>query len=293
MNEENERLLKRYLMICQNRGLTRKTIDGFSVDMKVFLRWLGDKNIKEVTHDDCDNFLFYCQETRNNGDQALARKFTTLNSFFKTMIKKDYLDKNPMDKLDKVKIRKKQRGHLTDNEMQQVFDYLESINDLRGLALFSLLFSSGIRLSELYQLNRDSLDFENRRFKVLGKGDKERICIFSEYAKQNILNYLGSRADNLEPLFISREQNRLSKRAIQRIVKLSVYRSGLTQEITPHCIRHSCAMSLLKKGVPLNIIQVVLGHENIATTQIYAHNNIDDAQRIVDALQLRGGGELY
>lgn len=95
-----------------------------------------------------------------------------------------------MDKLNKVKVRKKQRGHLTDDEMQRVFKYLEETGNLRDLAIFSLLYSSGIRLSELHQLNRNSLDFSARRFRVVGKGDKERLCIFSDYAKNNIVKYL-------------------------------------------------------------------------------------------------------
>lgn len=143
INSNNKKLLDRYLMICKSKGLTEKTIQAFKWDLNLFFRYLGDKNIKDVTHFDCEDFLFYCQEERKNGDQAIARKFTTLNNFFKTIIKKDYVDmKNPFDKLDKPKVRKKMRDHLTDDEMEQIFTYLEENNKLRDLAIISLMLSN-------------------------------------------------------------------------------------------------------------------------------------------------------
>lgn len=240
INNNNKKLLDRYLMICKNKGLTPNSIKAFSIDLNLFLRFLGNKNLSEVTHIDVEDFMMYCQNERNNSDWALARKYTSLNSFFNTMIKKEYLDiRNPMDKVDKVKVRKKVREYLTVDEYKQVINYLEKQNDIRGLALFSLMYSSACRISEIYQLNRDSLDFNKRQFKVIGKGLKERICFFSEDAREKILNYLNSRNDNLEPLFISREKNRWSKRAIQNYVKNTVRRTGINKTITPHCLRHS------------------------------------------------------
>jgi len=283
INSENQKLLDRYIMICKNKGLTPNSINAIGVDLKLFLEFIGNKHIKNVTHIDCDDFLMYCMNSRDNHDWALARKHTSINMFFKTLIKKDYLEiKNPMDKVDQIKVRKRQRGHLTTEEVQQVFHYLEENKIYRELALFSLLFSSGIRLSELYQLNRSSLNFETKRFSVIGKGEKERTCIFSEYAKQNILKYLETRDDDLEPLFISRQKNRLSRRAIQNTIKNTIKRAGINKEMTTHHIRHSCAMHLLHNDIPLDKIQKVLGHSNISTTQIYAYNTMDDVQDLVE-----------
>ncbi len=278
INNNNKKLLDRYLMICKNKGLTPNSIKAFSIDLNLFLRFLGNKNLSEVTHIDVEDFMMYCQNERNNSDWALARKYTSLNSFFNTMIKKEYLDiRNPMDKVDKVKVRKKVREYLTVDEYKQVINYLEKQNDIRGLALFSLMYSSACRISEIYQLNRDSLDFNKRQFKVIGKGLKERICFFSEDAREKILNYLNSRNDNLEPLFISREKNRWSKRAIQNYVKNTVRRTGINKTITPHCLRHSILTNLRLNGALLEDLQLLAGHASIATTQsVYTHVGLND-----------------
>jgi len=285
ININNQKLLDRYLLICKSKGLTERTIDAFKTDLRVFFEYIGDRDLKSITHMDCEDFLFHCQLERNNGDQALSRKFATLNNFFKTLIKKEYLVIfNPLDKLDKPKVRKKMRGHLTEDEMKRLFKYLEETNSLRDLCIISLLYASGIRLSELHQLNKNSLDFERKRFLVKGKGDKERICIFNDYAKANIIKYLETRNDDLEALFISRQNNRLSKRQIQVMIKKRIIESGTNKIMSTHNLRHSTAMALLHNDVPLDKIQIVLGHSNISTTQIYAHNNIDDVQSFVDGI---------
>ncbi len=247
------------------------------------MKFIGRKHLKKVTHHDCEDFFVYCHKERNNSGQALNRKFTSLNIFFKELIQKDVLKmKNPMDRLDQFKVKKKLRPYLNYEEIQKLFKYLEynsyKLINLRTLAISALFFYSGIRLSELERLNRDSLDFENGEFKVLGKGGGERVCIFSPYAYEKVQKYLAKRTDTNEAMFYSRESNRLSKRQIQATITKAIKRAT-GKHMTPHNLRHSAAMHLLAKGVPLNIIQVFLGHKSISTTQIYAHNTISDVKR--------------
>lgn len=280
MNKDNEKLLKRYEMICKNKGLTKESLKAIiNNDLTLFLRYIKDKALGEVTHINIEDFLFHCREIRGNGDASIARKYTSINMFYNTLIRKDYLDcKNPVYKVDKIKVRKKLRGHLNEEEIKTILCFLEEKRDLRGLALFSLFYSSGCRLSEIHQLNRKSLDFERKQFKVKGKGQKERPCIFSDYAKRNILNYLNSRKDNFESLFISRQNNRWSKKAIQDYVKITAKRAGISKNTFPHLIRHSIATNLLKSGHALEHIQLLLGHESISTTQTYAKQNLNEVQ---------------
>jgi len=265
-------------MICKNKGLTERSIDAFRIDLLLYLRFLGDKELKDTNHIDVEDFLYYCQTERKNQDCTLDRKCTSLNSFYKTLIKKDYLDvKNPMDKIDPIKVRKKVRDYLTEEEYNNVITYLEKTNDLRGQALIHLMYSSACRISEIIQLNRDTLDFEKRRFKVKGKGDKERICMFSEQAKEKILQYLGSRNDNLEPLFLSREHKRWSKRSIQRYVRSLMKKLGITKHITPHSFRHSVLTHMRLHGESIENLQLLAGHSSIQTTQqTYTHVGLDD-----------------
>lgn len=105
INQNNEKLVKRYLQLCKGKGLTEKTVEGYEFDLNVFLRYIGDKDLVEINHIDIEDFLFYCQDDRKNGADALIRKYNTLNSMYETLIRKDYIDgiKNPMYKVDAIK----------------------------------------------------------------------------------------------------------------------------------------------------------------------------------------------
>jgi integrase/recombinase XerD len=284
LNESNLNLLGQYKMFCRNKGLTKETIKAFECDLKLFFWFVGNKTIEEITHQDIEKFIFYCQEERSNSNDAINRKFTSLNGFYKTLIKKEYLNiVNPMDKLDKPKLRKKVKDYLTEDEIAKIFNYLEKENDLRGLAFFQLAYSSACRISEIHQLNRDSLNMQKRSFKVLGKGEKERDCLFSETARDCIQTYLASRKDNLEPLFLSRENNRWSKRAMQVFVKNVVKAVGINKHITPHSLRHSILTNLRLNGYPLEDLQLLAGHESIGTTQQkYTHVGLEDVRSKFD-----------
>jgi integrase/recombinase XerD len=284
LNIENEKLVKRYLSLRGN-NITERTRKAFEWDLGVFLKFIKDKPLEEVTHIDVDGFIEYCTNERHNGDQALSRKYNTVNMFFNTMINKEYLDmKNPLDKVEKIKVRKKLRGHVTFEEYRQITDYLETNKDYRGLALFSLLYSSGIRVSELFQLNRNSFDFDNREFSVIGKGKKARTCIFSDEAKTYMLQYLEARHDDLESLFVSREHNRWSIGSIQNYVKGTAKKAGITKNIHVHLVRHGTAMLLLDHKMPLDEIQKILGHENIGTTQLYAQTSMERVKKDADTI---------
>ncbi len=286
---DNWQILNRFEMLCKTKGLTESSIEAFCrTDLPLFIRFLGNKQLETVTHYDVEDFLQYCMIDRKNCDATLSRKFVSLNSFFNTLIKKGYLNmSNPLDKIDKVKVRKKIPDHLTREEVFSLIDYAQSKHDLRGCALMHLLFSSAIRLKECYQLNRDSIDFDRLEFKVLGKNDKERICIISEQAKISILAYLDSRKDNLKPLFISKINRRWSRESIQSYLRELGIKYGISKRVHPHIYRHSRAMDLLLQGASLEVIQLVLGHESISTTQIYAHQSLNQIRHVVDAIDRR------
>lgn len=285
INEDNKAIWKRYRMHCKNKGLTQRSIEAMvDTDLRLFLEFLGDIKIKDVTHEVCSDFLIYCSEERNNKSKALARKFTSINTFMTILVKQDVIIKNPLDKLEKPKVRKTIRDHLDIDEYNQLLAYVDSQQDLRGAALISFFFASGCRLSEVYQQNRDSLNYKKRQFIVLGKGAKQRVCMFNADSAQRIKKYLNSRTDDNPALFISKQMNRWSRKAIQDYLVTTGKRAGIKKRVHPHLIRHTRAMALLRAGVSLETIQRVLGHESIATTQIYAHNSLDDVQDQVDKI---------
>lgn len=285
-NKENIKLLKRYEMIMKNKGLTEESQKAIKGDLSLFIRFLKDSAFKDITSNIVEDFLFYCQDERKNQNCTIGRKYTTLNSFFNTLIKKEYLPdnfKNPLFKIDKIKSRKKVKDFLTEDEVNKIFDFLEEKQDLRGIALTYLLYSSAIRINELFQLNKDSIDFEKRKFKVLGKGQKERVCYISEIACEKVKQYLDSRTDDIPALFISRQYNRWSKRTIQRYIKRLVNEVGIYKHITPHSYRHSILTNLRLNGTSLENLQLLAGHSSISTTQAtYTHVGLDDISNNFD-----------
>lgn len=287
---DNKRILKRYRMYCKSsKGFTQESLKAIcDNDLRLFIQFIGEKPLVQITHEDILDFLMYCEEDRKNKDQALSRKFTSLNTFFNRLIVQEVIDiKNPLRKLEKPKVRDKQRDYITYEEYQQMLYYLDHSKDqnrVRNAALISFFFSTACRLTEVYQQNRSNLDFETRRFKVLGKGAKERVCIFSKEATERIKTYLDTRTDDMEALFISRQNNKLSKKAIQDAVKEIGKRAGIKKNIHPHIFRHGRAMYLLERGANLETIQRLLGHASISTTQIYAHMNMNQVQDEVAAI---------
>lgn len=286
MNQHNLQLLKIYEGIKRTAGCTKRSIEAIVWnDLRLFAEYLGDKNFEEATTLDVEGFFSYCLNERKNELETLARKQASLNAFYKTMIKKEYFNiKNPLDKIDPIKFNTKPRGYLTKQEFRQLINYLQKQNDLRGLAYVLLSYSSGCRINEIRQLNRDSLDYDKLQFQVLGKGERYRTCIFSQEAGEAVKRYLATRKDNNPALFLSREHKRWSKESIERFLRQAAKEAGIKQRVFPHLLRHTRAMHLLQDGVPLNIIQKILGHKNIGTTQIYAVMAIEQAQQIVQQL---------
>lgn len=289
-NPENLFLLEKFRVICKtSKGLTKKSVEAFcNFDIRLFLQFISSKSIKEVNHFDVDDFFQYCAIDRKNGDQALARKYTALNSFYNTLIMKGYLETiNPLMRVDKTKIRKKVRRYLEKGKIDIMIDYCKSHKDKRGAAIFSLFFSSGIRLSELIQLDRKNIPIEDNELIVLGKGDKERRClIIGEDYHNNILDYINSRTDEYPCLFLSKLDQRLSDSQIQRDIKEIGVQCNISDNVHPHLLRHSFAMYLHKNGMQLDKIQVLLGHDSISTTQIYAHTSLDDVKTCLKELRI-------
>ena len=280
-NKENLLLLKRFEMIMANNGNTERSIEAFiKYEIPLFLKFIKDKPLTEIESLDVENFLFYCRSERKNTATTICRKYTALNSFFKHLIKKRAINiQNPLDMIDKPKERPKLREPLTVDEVNKIFDYIDNApklnNRLRAGAVYALFLASGVRLSELLKLKKSSLDMDNMQFIVMGKGMKPRICVFDEFAKDRIKKYLDSRLDNLSPLILSREKNEISGKALQMQVRNVASACGIESRVFPHKLRHTAAHTARENNVPIEDIQVFLGHASPATTaMIYARGDI-------------------
>ncbi|MBI2446712.1 MAG: tyrosine-type recombinase/integrase [Parcubacteria group bacterium] len=202
-----------------------------------------------------------------------------LRNFLKYLAKRDIATLSA-DKIELGKQSERQVIFLESGELDRLLHSAEetSFKSLRDRAILELLFSTGLRVSELCGLNRDSINFKSGEFAVRGKGDKIRLVFISDTAKEALKNYLQKREDMDEALFIRQTKNpakednlRLTTRSVERLVKHYAAKAGLTKKITPHSLRHSFATDLLINGADIRSVQALLGHSNITTTQIYTH----------------------
>ena len=222
-----------------------------------------------------------------NGDLPLKKVtqnyyIIALRSFLKYLIRKDYAVVSP-DKIDLPKTESRSLKFLDRDQVERLLAQPDISNDrgLRDKVLLEMLFSTGLRVSELCRLNRDQINLERREFGVIGKGQRPRVVFVSDRAAMWIERYLEKRIDNFKPLFIrysgnqepvvNGEKMRLTPRSVQRSLDKYVRKARLPVKATPHVLRHSFATDLLMNGADLRSVQELLGHKNVATTQIYTH----------------------
>ncbi len=206
-----------------------------------------------------------------------------LRAMLKHLHKNDVKTLSP-EKIELPKVPGRQVEVLAREELEAMFNVIDITkrNGLRDLALLHLLYSTGLRVSELSNLNRKDVNLVSKEFRVIGKGRKARIVFVSDSAAEHVKNYLDSRQDNWVPLFVSNsnrsktntllgEERRLEPQAIERIVRTISAHAGIVKKVTPHTLRHTFATELLKNGADIRSVQEMLGHASITTTQIYTH----------------------
>ncbi|MEK7586889.1 MAG: site-specific tyrosine recombinase/integron integrase [Patescibacteria group bacterium] len=196
-----------------------------------------------------------------------------LRSFLKYLTKRGVTTGLSSSDLELAKTGERELDLIEPDELERLLSSPkgQELWALRDKALLELLFSTGLRVSELTALNRDTIDFKRDDFSIRGKGSKVRVVFLSPVAKEAIKNYLEKRQDPEEPLFINQKKGRLTARSIERLIKRYAIKAGITKKVTPHVIRHSFATDLLRNGADLRSVQIMLGHANISTTQVYTH----------------------
>lgn len=274
-----------YLEVEQNRS--QKTSENYHLYLNRLVEFAGDIPVEKVTNELIRKWRLWLARYKNEQGESLspttqAYHLIALRSFLKFCSKRDLHALTP-EKVELPHINRKQVSFLNEDELGRLFSTLRGDNliALRDRAIIGLLYSSGLRVSELTNLNRDSINMKRREFRVRGKGQKDRPVFISEDAAMLVDSYCQARTDMLKPLFIryggservdtTGDYGRLTPRSIQRIVSHYALLAGITKKVTPHTLRHSFATGLLMNGADLRSVQTMLGHSNIATTQIYTH----------------------
>ena len=274
-----------YLEVEQNRSI--KTVTSYDHYLQRFAHYIGDIEVGDVTNEHIRKFKLYLNRIRNERDQTLSKTtqnyhLTALRSFLRYLSKREISSLSP-DKVELAKVTRPKVEFLSESELEKLFTQPDTSkpHGLRDRAIMELLFSSGLRVSELVGLNRDHINLKNREFMVRGKGQKDRPVFVSQTAADWVEAYLKTRSDNYVPLFIhywgsmqdldDGSYTRLSARSIQRNIAKYGKLAGITKKVSPHTLRHSFATDLLRNGADVRSVQALLGHSDISTTQIYTH----------------------
>ncbi len=269
MNQHLQKFLS-YLEIEKN--YSPHTLLNYKLDVEEFQRLSQEIAIDKVDYPLLRRYLMELK-TKQHKPRTLARKISTLRSFFKFLQREKIIQNNPALLLTTPKLDKKLPKFLSEEEMVRFIESpsLRKKAGKRDRALLEALYSTGIRVSELVGLNVDSVDFIGNVVKVLGKGKKERLVPIGDKALDAIKDYLESRKHKTTAIFLNQNGKRLTSRSINNIVDKYIQAGSLKFHISPHVLRHSFAPHLLNRGADLRYVQELLGHANLSTTQIYTH----------------------
>lgn len=274
-----------YLEIDQNRS--QKTIANYDHYLTRLIDFAGDIKVQDVNSELVRKWRLWLNRLGTNvsdelGTATLNYHLIALRSFLKFCAKRDIECMAP-NKIELARAKRKQVSWLDEDELERLFAQPDTskVAGLRDRAILELLFSSGLRVSELVGLDREHINLKRREFMVRGKGQKDRPIFISPEAADRLQQYLDARKDNTKPLFIrymgtrkvdlTGNFHRLTARSVQRLVAQYALLAGITKHVSPHTLRHSFATNLLMNGADIRSVQAMLGHSNISTTQIYTH----------------------
>lgn len=295
------------------RGRSHKTIENYSHYLDRFLEWAKITEPNEITDDLIRSFRVHLNRVENEQGKTL-KKITqnfyiiSIRSFLKYLAKRD-IKTLQAEKVEIGKSSIKEVEFLEAEEVERILAVASGpdFKSLRDRAILELLFSAGLRVSELTNMNRDKIDLKNREFSVRGKGDKVRVVFISDSAAKALQRYLEKRTDIDPALFVRDEKGlkkfesnksdgkrdkkviglRITPRSIQRIVKHYAAKAGIIKDVHPHTLRHSFATDLLMNGADIRSVQEMLGHSSITTTQVYTHVTNKQLKEVHQAFHAR------
>lgn len=255
------------------------TVESYRTEMKGYLDFFKEKNIKikDIKNSDIKDYLVYIKKGQTS-ERTLAHNVSVIRTFYKFLLTQKVIERNPTEFLELPKLRKKLPTVLSKEEVEKLLDIdLTDCYSYRNKAMLELLYSTGLRVSELVNLELSNIDLESCTLKTIGKGNKERIIPISDYALYYVEKYINEyRGSMLKKgvnnyVFINNHGNAMTRQGFFKIIKKLALEKDIKTPISPHTLRHSFATHLLDYGADLRSIQEMLGHSNLSTTQIYTH----------------------
>lgn len=255
------------------RRVSVNTVDSYGENL-LLLKNYTNKDLISLKKEDIKDFLDNVEATA----RTKAHYLTVFNSFYKYLVFMDKIKSNPCDGIKAPKLEKKLPTYLTNEEIAKLFNIrLTKPVDYRNKAILEVMYATGARISEVINLELNQIDFEECIIRVVGKGKKERIIPLDDVAIEVLDNYINNyrpfliKNETCNYVFLNKNGEKISRQMIFKILKNLANKAGINKEISPHTLRHSFASNLLNNGADLRVIQELLGHENLETTEIYSH----------------------
>lgn len=303
MNQTDKQYIeefKTYLSVEKN--FSSHTLTAYCSDIVSFILWLDNISCTEVTFEKLREYLHFIQRF-DYKKTTIARKTASVRTFYKFLFREKYIDTNPAISLSAPKRPKPLPKFLTPEEVEQILNNvrIDTPSGFRNRVILELLWATGMRISELSNLNYGDINFDENEIRVFGKGAKERIVLMSERAKNYLIQYIntarslipknGYTAGELSedsPLFINNTGYRLQNKTVRQVINETVEKIELPKKVTPHVFRHSFATKLIENGADLRVVQELLGHAGISNTQIYTHVSMKHMKDVYETAHPHG-----
>ena len=275
-NKEDQNLRSFFNFLIIEKGLSKNTVNAYQTDIKGFIGWINKNNkesllnIKESSVNQYISYLFSLKLKSS----SVNRKISSLKSFYLFLLKKKLIRYSPFSEVISPKQEKYLPASMSESEVEKLLNSPDASKEIeqRDKAMIEMLYATGMRISELINLRITDIDMNRSVIKVMGKGSKERLIPFGESASEALSNYLKIRKDSpSKEVFISNRGKKISRVAFWQRIKVYLLRENLKDSISPHTLRHAFATHLLNRGADLRSVQLLLGHSDLSTTQIYTH----------------------
>ena len=277
MSEIKELINKFIEYLIIDKKYSENTIKSYNNDLKKFNNYFNNKSINKIEESSIKNYIKYLKQ-ENNDNRTISHNISTLKSFYKFLLIEKIIKNNPMEYIEQPKLKKTLPKTLTTEEIDKLLDIkLKDAFSYRNKAMLELMYSSGLRVSELINVSIHDIDTSNCIIRIMGKGSKERIVPIGDYAIKYIEIYIREYREKLtkrelnDYLFLNNHGKKMTRQGFFKILKQLAKEKGIKTDFSPHTLRHSFATHLLNGGADLRSIQEMLGHESISTTQIYTH----------------------
>ena len=253
------------------------TIKSYQLDLTDFFRFIESKKINylTITNHNVREYLKYL-DSCNLKNSTISRRISTLRTFYNYLVDENIIENNVFHNVKNPKLEKKLPNYLNYNEMEELLESID-ISTTEGLEkrlLIEMFYSTGCRVSEMINVKISDIDFTNKTIRIMGKGSKERIVYFGDYASKYLDNYL-SKVKCDKYLFTNKKGEKLTVNEVEQIVKDIMKHISIKTHVTPHTLRHTFATHLLNNGADIKTVQELLGHANLSTTGIYTHISSD------------------